>query len=209
MAQSANLTCELREKLGSRPSRKLRNAGRVIASVQADGEQPHLDLHMDEVEFLSSRRKRVHLYDLILGEESHTAVVRELQWDVMGDHILHVEFKRVTRGVATESEVAVRPYGQVKDGIVTLLHTHLTISCIPSLIPDDIEMDVNNLETGARIFAKDLALPEGIELVVDPDLEVAVISGQTEQPDEIQPIEDAEGQPEASDEDPAPEGGEG
>ena len=202
MSHSITLACEPRTKLGSRASRKLRAQGRMIASLQADGEHPHLDLHFDEVAFLSSRRHHVHLYDLDVGGQIHSAVVRELQWDALGDHILHVEFKPVTRGVATESEVELRVYGQVKDGVLTLHHQHITISCIPSLIPDDIEVDVNDLEVGARIFAKDLPLPEGVELSIDPDTEIAVVSGQTEEPDEAQPIEEPEGEGEA----PAPGG---
>jgi large subunit ribosomal protein L25 len=218
MAASATIACELREKLGSRPSRKLRVQGRIIASIQADGEKSHLDVHFDQVEFLTSRRQHVHLYDLEVGGEAHSAVVRELQWDALGDHILHVEFKRVTRGVATQSEVNLRVYGQVKDGIPTLHHPRISISCFPSLIPDDIEVVVTDLETGARIFAKDLVLPEGVELEVDPETEVAVISGQTEQLDEPQPIGDAgaeapgdadEGDSSESDSAPGSEGGEG
>lgn len=207
MASSATLACELREKLGSRASRKLRAQGRTIASIQTDGEKPHLDIHFDEHEFLASRRQHVHLYDLAVGGEEHSAVVRELQWDALGDSILHVEFKRVTRGVATESEVALRPYGAVKDGVLNLHHPTITISCIPSLIPNDIEVVVDGLETGARVFAKDLALPEGVELAVDPETEVAVVSGQTDEPDEIQPIGDVEGETPDEGSAPAPEGG--
>lgn len=202
MAASGTLQCELREQLGSRPSRKLRAQGRVIASIQTDGEKPHMDISMDEDEFLTSRRKHVHLYDLEVGGEAHTAVVRELQWDAMGDHILHVEFKRVTRGVATESEVPIRVWGQVKDGVLTLIHSTVTISSIPSKIPDDIEMDVTGLETGTHIKASDLKLPEGVELALDPETEIAVVSGQTEESDEVQEIEDPTGPEE-------PEAGEG
>jgi len=178
----------------------------MIASIQADADNPHLDVHFDQVEFMTSRRQHVHLYDLEVGGEPHSAVVRELQWDALGDHILHVEFKRVTRGVATETDVNLRVYGQVKDGIVTLHNQRITISCIPSLIPDDIEVVVTDLVTGDRIFAKDLALPEGIEIVGDPEVEIAVISGQTEQLDEPQPIEDASGEaPDDADGGAAPE----
>ena len=207
MASSANLACELREQLGSRASRKLRAQGRTIASIQTDGEKPHLDIHFDEDDFLTSRRQHVHLYDLEVGGEAHSAVVRELQWDALGDRILHVEFKRVTRGVATESEVSLRAYGTIKDGVLTMLHPTITISCIPSLIPDDIEMVVEGLETGARILAKDLTLPEGIALAVDPETEIAVVSGQTEEPDEAQPIGDVEGETPDEGPAPAPEGG--
>ena len=53
--------------------------------------------------------------------------------------------------------------------------THITISCIPSLIPDSIEVKVEGMVSGTHIKASDLELPEGITLVTAPELEVAVV----------------------------------
>jgi len=169
------LQADLREKVGSRSARKLRREGRLPASIQTEGEKEQLSLHIDADEFIASRRHQVHLYDLELQGKVETAVVRELQWDALGDHILHVEFKRVQRGVQTESEVELAFYGQVSEGVLVHNVTHITISSIPSLIPDSIEVKVEGMVSGTHIKAGDLELPEGITLVTDPELEVAVV----------------------------------
>lgn len=208
MAQSATLECELREKLGSRQARKLRANGRMVASLLAAGDKPNVHLHFDAKEFLGSRNRHVHLYDLAVDGGLESAVVRELQWNALGSEIVHVEFKRVTRGVATEAEIDLRVYGQVKDGVLNL-HVHsVTIRCMPSEIPDDIELKAGELEVGAHVYARDLDLPEGAELAVDPDLEIAVVSVPTEEPEE--PVSfDEEVQPEVEGEEPAPSEEEG
>jgi large subunit ribosomal protein L25 len=175
MSSSASLSCGRRTKVGSRDARKLRRDGRTPASLQAEGDHSHVNLHMDTVEFLTSRRGHVHLYDLDIEGDVESAVVRELQWDALGDHILHVEFKRVQRGVQTESEVELAFYGQVSEGVLVHNVTHITISSIPSLIPDSIEVKVEGMVSGTHIKAGDLELPEGITLVTDPELEVAVV----------------------------------
>lgn len=212
MSSSAKLECVVREKVGSRDARKLRRGGRVIASLHTDGGSVPVHLHFDEVEFLTARRQHVHLYDLEMGSELESAVIRELQWDAMGDHILHVEFKHVVRGVATETEVELRIYGQVKDGVLTQHMHHVTISCIPSLIPDDIEVPVSTLEVGARITAGDLVLPEGLVLACAPDLELAVVSALTvalEEPEVPPSDEETQGEPDGEPGDEAaPEDGE-
>lgn len=173
MAQSATIQVQARKKPGSNEARALRATGRIPANLQSkDG--PHLDFHLDEREFLSTRRQHVHLYDLDFGGKTESAVVRELQWDTFGERILHIEFKRVQRGVETESEVDLAFTG-TPNGVVNHILHHVTIRSIPSLIPDNIEVRVGGLEIGTTIRAKDLVLPEGVRLAISPEADVATI----------------------------------
>jgi len=180
MAQSATLKAEVRGRVGSRDARKLRGAGRLPCNLQGlgEGDSPYVNLHLDRHEFMNSRRAHVHLYDLELEGELHPAVVRELQWDDLGEQLLHVEFKRVIRGMVTEAEVELEIAGMPKNGVVNLLVQHVTVSTLPANIPDSIIVKVGELEEGDHVKASDLELPEGVTLVEPPGLEVLVISGQ-------------------------------
>ena len=175
MSSSETLQCGLRDKVGSRDARKLRSQGRIPASIQAEGKSAHLNIHLSADAFHSSRRHHVHLYDLDVDGDVHTAVVRELQWDALGDHLNHIEFRPVKRGVAIESMVALAFHGKVKDAVLTQNVTEIAISCIPSLIPDNLEVEVDGLEVGIHLHASDIKLPEGITLAVDPEFEIAVV----------------------------------
>ncbi len=175
MSSTESLKCGLRDKVGSRDSRKLRAQGRIPASIQADGDSAHLNIHVSAEAFHASRRHHVHLYDLDVDGDMHTAVVRELQWDALGDSLNNIEFRPVKRGVAIESHVALSFHGQVKDAVLSQNVTEIMISCIPSLIPDNLEVEVDGLEAGAHLHASDIQLPEGITLAVDPEFEIAVV----------------------------------
>jgi len=175
MSQSQVLKAQKRTQLGSRASRQLRAEGKLPANIQGEGN--HVDIAIDEREFLASRRAHVHLYDIDVDGEVESAVVRELQWDTFGDNLLHVEFKKVTRGVETESEVALEFTGMPKGGVINHLVDHVTIRCIPSLIPDSLVVSVDGLEAGAHVKASDIRLPEGITLGIDPGIDVATIVG--------------------------------
>lgn len=192
MAQSAILKAEARTKLGSRACRALRANGMIPANLQpADGKE-HVDLAINEHEFLAARRNHVHLYDIEIGGQSESAVIRELEWDTFGDNIIHVEFKRVQRGVETETEVELAFVGMPK-GVVNHTMQHIAIFSLPSMIPDAIEVNVEGMEEGTHIYAKDLKLPEGVRLGVDPDAEVAVIAGVREEVEEEEGEEGEEG----------------
>jgi large subunit ribosomal protein L25 len=189
MSQSQVLKAQKRTQLGSRASRQLRAEGSLPANIQGEGQ--HIDISIDEREFLAARRAHVHLYDLEVDGQLESAVVRELQWDTFGDRLLHVEFKKVTRGVETESEVDLAFVGMPKGGVVNHLVDHVTIRCIPSLIPDALEVPVEGLEPGSHVKASSIRLPEGVSLAIDPEVDVATIVGGGDEGDEA-PAEEGE-----------------
>jgi large subunit ribosomal protein L25 len=175
MAQSAVLKAQKRLKLGTRSSRALRVEGLIPANIQGGGE--HVNVSISEHEFLATRRAHVHLYDIDIEGTQETAVVRELQWDVFGDSLVHIEFMKVVRGVEIGSEVSLAFTGHPKSGVINHLVESVQIRCIPSLIPDNLEVVVEGLEEGSHLKVSDLLLPEGITLDCDPDMDVATIVG--------------------------------
>jgi large subunit ribosomal protein L25 len=170
------LKAEPRVKLGTRSARALRAQGQIPASMDGDATHPHLDLAIDEHEFLATRRRHTHVYELEFSGAQHLAVVRELQWDTFGERIVHIDFKRVQRDVKTEARVELEFTGHPKGGVLNHLITHLTVRCVPTLIPDSIEVPVGGLEMGGAIFGRDLKAPEGVDLLIHPDARIAVVA---------------------------------
>jgi large subunit ribosomal protein L25 len=190
MSSSDILKAAKRDRVGSRFARRLRKAGRIPASIQADGKGPHLDISVEEREFLASRRHHVHLYDIDVDGTTETAIVRELQWDAFGDKLNHIEFKRVQRGVETEASVALQVVGVASGGDLNVLVSDIQVRCIPSLIPDFIEVKVGEMVAGDSLTAAQLELPEGLSLATDEETVLITISAHKEMVEE--PVEGAE-----------------
>lgn len=196
------LTAERREKLGSRPARKLRAEGRVPVSISGEG-RPNLDVHVDLSLFHAARRAHHNLFELKIGSEEETAIVREVQWDLMGEHVVHIEMRRVVRGQALETEVGLDFRGTSRGGAIQQMATTLQIRAIPSKIPDEIHVDTAVFDEAGResLTAGEIALPEGVELVTDPGTVVAqaVAASSLEAPAEAEPAEGEEpAEPEAT-----------
>lgn len=174
-AASNVLKVEARTRLGTRASRAMRAEGRIPATIEPDGKQPHVDIAVDEKQFLASRRHRQHLYELDLSGKLETALVRRLEWDVFGENLVHIEFRRVDKTKKTEVEVELAFIGHPK-GVLNHLLTHVVVRALPTQIPDEIEVPVADLEVGASVSAGSLKMPQGVELVTSGDLLVARIS---------------------------------
>ncbi|MFN0241546.1 MAG: 50S ribosomal protein L25 [Planctomycetota bacterium] len=168
------LKTELREKLGSRNARKLRAGGRIPASLDKDGTHPHVDFHIEEHAFLAARRKHAHVYELEFGGQKEHVLVQRLQWDTFGESVIHIEFRRVRLDVKTEVDVELEFRGHPKGALLNHLVTHVKIRAIPTQIPDEIEVPVGHLTVGGSIYARELVMPEGVELASSPDLKIAV-----------------------------------
>ncbi len=183
---------ELRDKLGSRTARKLRADGRVPVSIQGQ-DKPNTNASIELAAFESARRKHESLFDIELGSDTETAMVRELQWDSMGEALVHIEFKRVVRGVEIEAEVEIRFLGQSRSGALQHLHDRLKIRAIPSKLPDAIEISADLVPEDGPLLAKDVKLPEGVTLADAPDLAIAAIAAASAAEPEADAEEEEEG----------------
>jgi len=170
------LNGDLREKVGSRAARKLRADDQIPCSLQSADAAP-LAFSVDEALFLTARRKHELLFDIQIGKEKHSAVVRELQWDYLTDRIIHCEFKEVVLGVEIENEVSLEFIGVPKGGVLNVLVDHITVASIPSMIPDSIGVPVSELDDGDHVAAGEIVMPEGCTLVTDAGQQVAIVSG--------------------------------
>lgn len=193
---SATLNGIVREKLGTRYARVLRLQGRIPASIQGEGKE-NLHLSLDQDQFLAARRHHEHLFDIELDRgAAEVGMVRELQYDLLGERIVHVEFRRVVRGRKTEAEVELEFTGHPRGGVLNHLMTHITVEALPAAIPDSIEIRVDELEPGHPLRVRDIRLPEGVTTSLDPDAQVAVVV-QARGEAELEPSE-GEGEGEAA-----------
>jgi large subunit ribosomal protein L25 len=95
-----------------------------------------------------------------------------------------VDFYEVDMDRKLTMEVPVKPVGlamgvDLYKGILEILHRNVTISCLPTNIPDFIELDVTNLNLGESAHISDIVPPEGVEIVDSPDITVASVVGSS------------------------------
>ena len=172
---TANLKTDVRDTLGSRVARRMRAQGRIPVSLHGLGKDK-IDLWIDSHEFLAARRHHEHVFALQLGNGVDTAMVGDLQWDPLGEEILHVDFRRVDLTRETEALVPLEFVGHPKGGVLNHLVAQIKVAAIPAKIPDRIEVKVDAMELGHPLFARDLVLPEGVRLVTPPETSIAVVT---------------------------------
>ena len=179
---------ELRTEFGKGPARRMRVAKEIPATVYAGGEQPvYLKLPMKDTTL--ALRHTNALITLKFGDESRMAVVKDVQRNPVRRIVEHVDFYEVKAGEKIEVEVPVFVDGTLKGAAIAFVDIQeLKVRADVANLPERIVVDVNGLTEGDKVFLKDLALPEGVELAMD-DLEESVVT--VEVPEEAPAAETA------------------
>jgi large subunit ribosomal protein L25 len=176
---------------------KLRAAGKVPAVVYGHGTEPqHVSLPAHEIALLL--RKANAILDLQLdGGANQLALVKDVQKDPLRQIIEHIDLIVLRKGERVEVDISVHISGEPVAGTsVDLDAKSITIEALATNIPQNVVVDVEGLEAGTQIFAKDVVLPEGSILVTDPDVLVVAISIPVEQDlGEIPEVEESEDAP--------------
>lgn len=187
---------------GSRSAGRLRLTGKVPAVVYGHGITP-LPVSVDWRELrgaLTTDAGSNALINLDVGSESHLTIVRDMQRDPIRHDVLHVDFLVVSRDEVISVDVPIVITGESTavhntDGatIEQQLHT-LAIQSKPGNIPNEITIDVTDLEVGDAIRVGDLKLPEGVATELDPDdIVVAATVVQVDLGEEAEAAEGEEG----------------
>lgn len=172
-----HLPAESRHEFGKGAARRLRRADKVPAVVYGHGEDPlHLSLPGHQTMLALKHRNAVLTLD-VEGTE-HLAFAKFVQRDAIKGTIEHVDFVTVRRGEKIQVDVAVVTHGESMGGtVVTVEHNTIAVLADAMNLPESVDVDVEGFEAGHQVFAKDLTLPKGVELVTDPE---AIVVNVTE-----------------------------
>ena len=162
-------------------SKKLRNAGSLPGVVYGNGEPETVELEAKNFEKAAkSTGAKNFLVELDIKGKKSMALVQETQKNPLTNHIIHVDFKRLTEDSVVTAEVPLRPIGSavgVQLGGVLQMPMHsITLNGKPADMPECIEPDISQLAVGQSILLEELVLPKGIIAIGQPKAHVLAVS---------------------------------
>ncbi len=169
----------VRENSGKGYARRLRAAGKIPAVIYGHGTDPvHVSLPGHQVSLLIRRANAVLELD-VAGKQQLT-LVKDVQKDPVRQIIEHIDLLVVKKGEKIQVDVPVVVVGEPFAGtIANLDNATVLLEVEATHIPQNIEVDVEDLEVGTHITAADLTLPKGASLVVDPETLIVAVSVPT------------------------------
>ena len=159
--------------------------------MYAGGEAPvFVQLPMKETTL--SLRHTNALFTIKYGEQTKMAIVKDVQRNPVKRIVEHVDFYEVKAGEKIDVEVPVFVEGTPKGAAVAFVDIQeLKVRADVANLPEKIVVNVDGLTDGAKVFAKDVVLPEGVVLDVEDPEESVVTVEVPEDAAEAAPAADA------------------
>ena len=168
---SDTLQVAIRELCGTRRMRRERAAGRIPAVIYGHG-QPPVSLSIPAEQVQAALRHGAKLVE-VQGAVNDTALIREVQWDTRGVHVLHLDLARVSReekvNVVLPVELRGAAPGLKEGGIVQHILHEVEIECPVFSLPEKLVVSVLDLHLGGHISADKIPLPEGASLLTNAE----------------------------------------
>ncbi|HLL90303.1 MAG TPA: 50S ribosomal protein L25 [Tepidisphaeraceae bacterium] len=184
MAQTAQVTAEVRSQLGSRANKRLRDAGRLPGVVYGHKEAV-VPVVLPKKEVVNHLNKGTHVFSLALDGKAENVLVKEVQYDHLGIEVIHVDFARVNLDervtVTVPIELKGDPVGEKEGGILQQVLSEIEVECLVTEIPNAIVVNVSDLKVDDAIHVKELKLPAGVKALQDEDSVVVQVKTITEE----------------------------
>ena len=185
MTDLFTLDAEVRTDLGKGASRRLRHANKVPAIIYGLGEEP-VSITLAHNKVWRAQQEEAfysHVLTLNVDGKSVEVLIKDMQRHPHKELVMHMDFLRVDAKQKVHTNVPVHFINEenITTAGATVAHhvTEIAITCLPSNLPEFIEVDLADIEVGQTLHLSDVKFPEGVtsdELAKGADHDQAVVT---------------------------------
>ncbi len=172
MANVFEFVAEARSASGSRAAKAIRRQGKVPAVMYGGDAEPSMLVldHNELLKHLAHEAVYSHVLDVKVDGKTEKAVLKHIQRHPAKPQILHIDFLRVDESHKLKVRVPLHfineatSVGVKRGGVLTHSISDLEVACMPSALPEYIEVDMSGVDVGVTLHLSDLVLPAGVEI---------------------------------------------
>jgi len=202
------LQAKTRDSVGTATAKKIRRDKGIPAVVYGDIKNSNIVLDANEV---AKQVKDSGFYSnvikLTLGKETIDVILKDLQRDPRKSNITHMDFFAVDKNKAVIVNVPIKFINEetcvgvkIGGGKISHIQSELEVSCLPKDIPENITVDIAELEIGHSVHLSEIKMPMNVVLAtsVDDEHDSPVVSCYEPKAEKVEEVEAAPADAEAS-----------
>jgi len=196
-----NLKATLRETVGNGPSRTLRREGKIPAILYGPKTEP-VKLTIDKLDLepifkAGSVAQQLLKLDIDGVDGTTNVMVKELQKHPVSHNLLHLDLYQVSMDQKIKVMVPIvttgKSVGVEMGGMLQIIRRELEVFCLPDQIPENIVIDIADLNIGDSFHVEDLQLEGDVEVPADVNFTIlTILSPKAEEEEEVEGEEEEE-----------------
>ena len=180
MAKQFKLNVEKRELKGTSEVKNLRHQ-KKIPGVYYSYDSSNILFQIDESEIRNAINSKANIFSVTVGGNEQNVIFKNVQYHPVTDNIIHIDLYGVDMKQAISIKIPINfvgtPLGvQTGGGVLVTNLNELEISCLPSDIPDNIDVDISAVDLGVSLQTGDINLDDKFELITPSDLSVVSVT---------------------------------
>ncbi len=191
-----------RNDLGKQANKKVRDSGLVPAVVYGRNKE-NINISISGKELIKllsateSKENSIISISIDGTDEVRKVLLKEAHLDTLTSAPLHFDFYEITEGeklkLVCPLNFVGKPEGVKQGGVIQTLSNQISIECVPEKIPNNITVDISDLNIGDTLFVKDLPIEEEITILSNPESTTISILAPRIVAEETPTEDDAEG----------------
>ena len=166
-----------RESLGKQANKKYRKDGFIPAVIYGKNKD-NLNILVDPIKLkklLKNEAGENTIIEMKLDKSDlkKNVLLKDAHLDTLTSDPLHLDFYEITEGMDVKVSAPLlftgKPEGVKNGGVIQTLSNEIKIECLPTNIPNIIEIDISDLNIGDTLRVKDIKPMNGIEILSNPE----------------------------------------
>ena len=180
--------------IGTKGAKKERRRGLVPGVLYYSGEEA-INVSIKKSNLLRAMNSGQRIFEILQDGENQYTMLKQVQYHPVTDDVIHIDLMRVRRSEKMNISVPIHLVGESKGvkegGILTQSLTQVEISCYPTDVPEQIELNIDQLELNSGLSVGDLDTgSEDIEVISDSSLNIVSIMAPVSEKEEDDSLQD-------------------
>ncbi len=189
MENIITINAELRKEISKKARKELRSQGKIPAVIYGiTAESIPITVNLGDIKgIMKSENRDNSLLRITQGDKTKfDAMIKEIQYDYLSDHIIHVDFIRIDLNKPVEVEVPVVLEGEAigvktEDGLLEFIHRDILVRSLPTSIPKEIRIDISGLHIGQSIKVENLAKSDAYQFMSPANTVICAVAAKAKE----------------------------
>ena len=178
--------------------KSLRNKDEIPGIYYSHDSKASIPFSVSKKVMHEALKAEAQVYQVSVGSKARDVIIKSIQYHPISDEMLHIDLYGVRMDQEVTVKVPIELVGQSEGvkagGVLNQTLTELDITCLPGNIPQNIEIDISNLNIGDALRLGQLSLADGLTVIGDEENLIIAVNEPTVQAEQEEEEVSVEGE---------------
>ena len=181
MAQEFKLDIFKRDDISKSSLKQLRRDGNIPGIFYSYNSKESIPFYMENKTLVEAKKSGSRIFNIAVGSNKQTVIFKSVQYHPVTDEVLHVDLYGVNMDQVVAVKVQLKLEGNAagvlnEGGVLVQSLNEVEIECLPSDIPENITIDISELNLGDSLKVEEIELDEKFSLKSDNQQVIASVT---------------------------------